>query len=94
MQAAINRNEVLQNTTVYWEEINTGICPTGMMKEEPHTNTKMSPSLPSITPALEAKKKTQQTSKSTNLQLTYLWQFKQYPLPLVQLPLKKASQLC
>ena len=65
----------------------------GLNKEEPHTNTKTSPSLLSITPALEARKKTQQTSKSADLQLTYLQQFKRYPLPLIPLP-KTASQLC
>ena len=65
----------------------------GLNKEEPHTNTKMSPSLLSITPALEARKKTQQTSKSADLRLTYLQQFKRYPLPLIPL-LKTASQLC
>ena len=54
-------------------------------KEEPHTSTKTSPSLQSITLALEAKKKTQLTSRSTDLQSIYLQQFKRYPLPLVPL---------
>ena len=33
-------------------------------------------------------------SKSVDLRLTYLWQFKWYPLPLIPLPLKTTSQLC
>ena len=63
-------------------------------QEEPQTNTKTSQSFQSTTPALGAKKKTQQTSKSAGLQSAYLQQFKWYPLPLVPLPLKTASQLC
>ena len=63
-------------------------------QEEPHTSTRMSPSLQNIIPALEVKKKTQSTSRSTNLWSIYLQQFKWYPLPLVPLPLKTASQLC
>ena len=54
-------------------------------KEQPQMTSKMSPHLQSTTPALEAKKKTQQTSKSADLQSAYLQQFKQYPLPLVLL---------
>ena len=57
-------------------------------------STKMSLSLQNTIPALEVKKKTQQMSRSVNLQSTYLQQFKQYPLPLIPLPLKTASQLC
>ena len=63
-------------------------------QEEPQMSTKMYPSLQNTTPALEAKKKTQQTSRSIDLQSTFLQQFKQYPLPLIPLPLKTASQLC
>ena len=33
-------------------------------------------------------------NRSVNLQSTYLQQFKQYPLPLIPLPLETASQLC
>ena len=40
------------------------------------------------------KKKTQQMSRSTDLQSTYLQQLKWYPLPLIPLLLKTASQLC
>ena len=63
-------------------------------QEKLPTSIKMSLSLQNITLALEMKKKTQQMSRSINLQSTYLQQFKQYPLPLVPLPLKTASQLC
>ena len=56
-------------------------------------STKTFPSLQSTTPALEAKK-IPSMSRSDNLQLTYLHQFKQYPLPLVPLPQKPLSQLC
>ena len=62
--------------------------------EEPQMNTKMFQSLQSITPALEAKKKTQQTNKSIDLWSAYLQQFKQYLLPLIPLPLKTASHIC
>ena len=62
-------------------------------KEEPHTSTKTSPSLQSITLALEAKKKTQSTNKSINLQSIYLQQFKQYLLPLVPLKMTPSCQL-
>ena len=51
-------------------------------KGEPCTSTKMSPSSQSIIPAQEVKKKTPSTSRSDDLQLTYLQQFKQYLLPL------------
>ena len=50
--------------------------------------------LQNIIPVLEAKKKTQSTSRSINLQSTYLQQFKQYPLPLIPLPQKTPLQLC
>ena len=63
-------------------------------KEEPHTSTKMFPSLQNTTPAQGVKKKTPSMSKSDNLQSIYLQQFKQYPLPLIPLPLKKPSQIC
>ena len=63
-------------------------------KGELHMNTKMSLFSPNTIPALGAKKKTQQTSKSIDLQSTYLWQFKQYLLPLIPLPQKTISQLC
>ena len=56
-------------------------------------STKTSPSLQNIIPALEAKK-TPLTNRFDNLRLTYLQQFKQYPLPLVPLPQKTAFQLC
>ena len=67
---------------------------TEVHQEEPRMNTKTFQSLQSTTPALEAKKKTQQMNKSTDLWSAYLQQFKQYPLPLIPLPLKTASQLC
>ena len=57
-------------------------------------STKMSPFLQNIIPVQGAKKKTPLMSKSNNLRLTYLQQFKQYPLPLVPLPLKTRPQLC
>ena len=63
-------------------------------KGEPHMNTKMSPSLQNTIPAQGAKKKIPLMSRSNDLQLTYLQQFRQYPLPLVLLPQKPASQLC
>ena len=63
-------------------------------KEELPMSTRMSLSLQNIIPALEAKKKTQQMNRSADLRSIYLQQFKQYPLPLVPLPLKTASQLC
>ena len=63
-------------------------------KEEPHTSTKMSPSLQNTIPARGAKKKTPLTSRSDNLRSIYLQQFKRYPLPLVPLPLKTPSQVC
>ena len=55
-------------------------------------STKMSPYLQNITPAQEVSKKTHQTNRSTDLQLTYLQQFQQYPLPLV--PLKPLTLAC
>ena len=63
-------------------------------QEKPQMSTKMSPSLQNTIPALEVKKKTQLMSRSVNLLSTYLQQFKWYPLPLVPLPLKTASQIC
>ena len=57
-------------------------------------STKMSPSLQNTTPAQGAKKKTPSMSRSNDLQLTYLQQFKQYPLPIIPPPLKTASQVC
>ena len=63
-------------------------------KEELHMSTRMSLSSLNIIPALEVKKKTQQMNRSANLWSTYLQQFKQYPLPLVPLPLKTVPQLC
>ena len=62
-------------------------------KGKPCTNKKMSPSLQSTTLAQGAKKKIPSKSRSNDLRLTYLQQFKQYPLPLVPLP-KTPSQLC
>ena len=63
-------------------------------KGGPHTSTKMSPSLQNTIPAQGAKKKTPLISRSDDLQSIYLQQFKQYPLPLVPLPLKTPSQVC
>ena len=63
-------------------------------KEEPCTSTKTSPSLQNIIPVQGVKKKTPSMSKSDDLQLTYLQQFKQYPLPLIPLSLKTRPQPC
>ena len=54
-------------------------------KEEPHMNTKTSPSLPNIIQAQEVKKKIWSMNRSADLQSIYLQQFKQYPLPLILL---------
>ena len=63
-----------------------------LLREEPQMSTKMSPPSQNITPTLEAREKTQQMSKSEDLQLTYLQQFKHYPLPLI--PLKSTIPIC
>ena len=63
-----------------------------LLKEEPQTSTKTSPSSQSITPVQAAKRKTQSINRSTDLWSTYLQQFQWYPLPLI--PLRETIPIC